>query len=93
MKIESVRIENFRCFKDETISFDDYICFIGPNGVGKSTIFHALNLFFRQSKDCQTDLLRLSAKDFHHFNTSKPIKITVTFLRCPNRQKRILLIM
>lgn len=79
MKIETIRLENFRSFKDETIKFDDYTCFIGPNGVGKSTIFHALNLFFRQSKDCQTDLLKLSANDFHHFNTNDPIKITVTF--------------
>lgn len=79
MKIESIRLENFRSFKNETIGFDDYTCFIGPNGVGKSTIFHALNLFFRQSKDSQTDLLKLSANDFHHFNTTEPIKITVTF--------------
>lgn len=79
MKIETLKLENFRSFKNETINFDDYTCFVGPNGVGKSTIFHALNLFFRQSKDSQTDLLKLSAHDFHHFNTSEPIKITVTF--------------
>lgn len=24
MKIESIRIENFRSFKDQTITFDDY---------------------------------------------------------------------
>lgn len=79
MKIESLRIENFRAFKDEIIEFDDYTSFVGPNGVGKSTIFHALNLFFRQSKDSQTDLLKLAANDFHHSNTVQPIKITVTF--------------
>jgi len=79
MKIESIRIENFRAFKDETIFFDDYTAFVGPNGVGKSTVFHALNLFFRQNKDSQTDLIKLSASDFHHFNTDKEIKITVTF--------------
>lgn len=79
MKIESLRIENFRAFKDETIHFEDYTSFVGPNGVGKSTVFHALNLFFRQSKDSQTDLLKLSASDFHHSNTDKPIRITVTF--------------
>lgn len=79
MKIRSLRIENFRAFKDETIDFDDYTSFVGPNGVGKSTVFHALNLFFRQKKDVQTDLLKLSASDFHHSNTELPIKITVTF--------------
>lgn len=79
MKIESLKIENFRAFKDETIEFNDYTSFVGPNGAGKSTVFHALNLFFRQSKDSQTDLLKLSANDFHHSDTSKPIKVTVTF--------------
>jgi len=87
MKIESLRIENFRAFKDETIDFDDYTSFVGPNGVGKSTVFHALNLFFRQSKDSQTDLLKLSANDFHHSNTSQPIKITVTFSSLTDQAK------
>ena len=79
MKIESVRIENFRSFKDETIMFDDYNCFVGANGAGKSTILYALNVFFRQSKDSQTNILQLSAEDFHHKDTNLPIKITVTF--------------
>lgn len=87
MKIESLRIENFRAFKDETIDFDDYTSFVGPNGVGKSTVLHALNLFFRQSKDSQTDLLKLSANDFHHSNTSQPIKITVTFSSLTDQAK------
>ncbi|MDG4945863.1 AAA family ATPase [Weeksellaceae bacterium KMM 9713] len=87
MKIESLRIKNFRAFKDETIDFDDYTSFVGPNGVGKSTVFHALNLFFRQSKDSQTDLLKLSANDFHHSNTSQPIKITVTFSSLSDQAK------
>lgn len=79
MKIESVRIENFRSFKDETIYFDDYTCFVGANGAGKSTVLNALNVFFRQFKDSQTDLTKLSEEDFHHKNTKEPIRITVTF--------------
>lgn len=79
MKIESVRIENFRGFRDETIYLDDYTCLVGPNGAGKSTILTALNVFFRQYKDSKTDLSKLSADDFHHKNVNDPIKITVTF--------------
>ncbi len=79
MKIESVRIENFRSFKDEIVLFDDYNCFVGANGAGKSTILYALNVFFRQSKDSQTNILQLSSEDFHHKNIKSPIKITVTF--------------
>lgn len=87
MKIASLRIENFRAFKDETIEFDNYTSFVGPNGVGKSTVFHALNLFFRQSKDSQTDLLKLSANDFHHSNINEPIKVTVTFSSLSDQAK------
>lgn len=79
MKIESVRIENFRSFKDETINLDDYNCFVGANGAGKSTVLYALNVFFRQFKDSQTDLTKLSEEDFHHKNTDAPVRITVTF--------------
>ena len=60
---------------------------MGPNGVGKSTVFHALNLFFRQSKDSQTDLLKLSANDFHHSNINEPIKVTVTFSSLSDQAK------
>lgn len=79
MKIESVRIENFRAFKDETIPLRNYVCLVGQNGSGKSTVLHALNVFFRQSRDSQTDLTHLGADDFHHRNTDSPIRITVTF--------------
>lgn len=79
MNIESVKIENFRCFKDETVQFNNYTCFVGANGSGKSTILNALNIFFRQYKDCKTDLSKLTILDFHHKNIEEPIKITVTF--------------
>ena len=87
MKIESVRIENFRSFKDETITFDNYTCFVGQNGSGKSTVLNALNIVFRQHKDCKTDLGRLTEEDFHHKNVEKPIKITVTFIELPEKAK------
>ena len=38
MKIESIYIKNFRCFKEDTIFFDDYTCLVGANGAGKSTL-------------------------------------------------------
>ena len=87
MRIESVRIENFRGFKDQIIHLGDYSCFVGPNGAGKSTIMTALNVFFRQYKDSKTDLSKLSADDFHHKNVSDPIKITVTFSCLSNQAK------
>ncbi len=88
MKIESVRIQNFRTFKDETISFDNYSCFVGSNGSGKSTVMNALNVFFRQYKDSKTDLSKLSIDDFHHKNTEQPISITVTFKDLSDQAKK-----
>lgn len=79
MKILKLKIENFRSYKSETISFTDYNCFIGANSSGKSTAINALNLFFRENKNSQTDLIKLTEDDFHHKNTKAPIKITVTF--------------
>lgn len=79
MKIESVYIKNFRCFREDTIFFDDYTCLVGANGAGKSTVFSALHVFFRHYKDSKTDLSKLVDKDFHHSNTKDPIIIRVTF--------------
>jgi putative ATP-dependent endonuclease of OLD family len=79
VRILQLRIENFRSFKDETICFDNYTCFVGPNGAGKSTILTALNIFFRETENVSTNLVELSREDFHQCNTSKPVRITVTF--------------
>jgi putative ATP-dependent endonuclease of OLD family len=79
MKIDSVRIKNFRTFSDHLVEFADYICLAGPNGAGKSTVLTALNVFFRNNDDQSTNLITLSEEDFHQKNTSKPIVITVTF--------------
>lgn len=79
MKIKSVRIENLRSIKDETVHFDDYTCFVGANGAGKSTILFALNVFFRDASGSATNVALLSAEDFHGKNTKEAIRITVTF--------------
>ncbi|MFL6172421.1 MAG: ATP-dependent nuclease [Marmoricola sp.] len=46
MRIARVRIENYRCLRAVTIGFDAVSTFIGPNGIGKSTILRALDWFF-----------------------------------------------
>ena len=50
--IKSIRLENFKAFEDYTFNFSDdndvkkFICFIGPNGFGKSTLLNAIQLIF-----------------------------------------------
>jgi energy-coupling factor transporter ATP-binding protein EcfA2 len=79
MRLASIRIENFRSFKDETVEFDAYTCLVGPSGAGKSTVLTALNVFFRNNASTSTNCINLSKEDFHHCDTSLPIKVTVTF--------------
>lgn len=79
MKIEQVEIWNLRAFEHAEIKFDDYTCFVGANGAGKSTVLTALNIFFRQSEHTGTNLQFLDKEDFHKSDTSKPVKIRVTF--------------
>lgn len=51
MKIETLRIKNFRGYCGETtISFEDLTAFVGKNDMGKSSILEALDVFFNDSK-------------------------------------------
>lgn len=79
MKIKCIRIENFRSFRDETISLNKYSCFVGPNGAGKSTVLAALNVFFREQAGSATDVSKLTDEDYFCKHTADPIRITVTF--------------
>lgn len=79
MRIDSMRIKNFRSFSDVTLDFAPYTSLVGCNGAGKSTILCALNIFFREMESATTNLSDLDAEDFHNRNTDAPIEITVTF--------------
>ncbi len=73
MKIQSVRIENFRALKGVTIPFDSVTTFIGPNGAGKSTVLRALDWFFNGKPGSLTE------KDCSYPATDEDIEVRVTF--------------
>lgn len=51
MKIKTVKIKNFRSYKDEVeIEFGDLTAFVGKNDIGKSTVLEALDIFFNDGK-------------------------------------------
>lgn len=51
MKIDSIKIKNFRGYKEEVkIEFNDLTVFVGKNDIGKSTILEALDVFFNDGK-------------------------------------------
>ena len=73
MKIQSVRIKNFRALKDVTIPFDSVTTFIGPNGTGKSTVLRALDWFFNGKPSSLTE------KGCSFGATDEEIEVQVTF--------------
>lgn len=79
MRIKTIRIENFRSLQDETIALNRYSCFVGPNGVGKSTVLAALNVFFQERAASATDISKLVDEDYFCKNTANPIRVTLTF--------------
>lgn len=79
MRIKSIHIRHLRSIADATISLDDYTCFVGANGAGKSTVLFALNVFFREVDPQGNSITSLAAEDFHKRDTSKPVEITVWF--------------
>lgn len=51
MKIKSMKLKNFRGYKDEiTINFCDFTAFVGKNDIGKSSVLEALDIFFNEGK-------------------------------------------
>ena len=71
MRIKSIRVENFRAIKGETLECGDLVALVGPNGAGKSTFLHALRAFRGE--------LKLGAEDFYDRDTAENIEITVAF--------------
>ena len=72
MVIKSVHIENYRALEDVTVDFDSLTVLVGPNGIGKSCILRALELFYAVAP-------RYTADDFTRRDTSRAIKIRVTY--------------
>lgn len=52
MKLDKIKLKNFRCYNTETeFIIDDLTCIIGKNDIGKSTMLEALDAFFNDSID------------------------------------------
>lgn len=83
MKINSVRIQNFRSYKEETIiSFNELTAFVGQNDIGKSTILEALDIFFHEGKG----LIKIDKEDINKSEKqlgNTDVVITVSFTDLP----------
>lgn len=71
MRLKSVKLKNYRCYKEETtISISELTCIIGQNDIGKSSIMEAINAFFNDTID---------ASDVCTDGADKIISITCVF--------------
>ena len=84
MKIQSVRIKNFRALNDVTIPFDSVTTFIGPNGAGKSTVLRALDWFFNGKPSSLTE------KDCSFGATTENIEVQVSFTALTDQDREAL---
>lgn len=83
MKISSVKLQNFRSYKDEVeIKFDDFTALIGKNDAGKSTVLEALDIFFNDdgAKIINKEDINIENKN----NNNNDIIISVCFKDLPN---------
>jgi len=72
MKIKEISIKHFRGIEDLTLKLNDFTVLIGKNGVGKSSVLHALN-FFKESS------YKLKVEDFYNRELDKEIKVSIIF--------------
>lgn len=84
MKIQSVRIKNFRALKDVQIPFDSVTTLIGPNGAGKSTVLRALDWFFNGKAGS------ISESDCSCGATNENIEVQVTFANLTDTDREAL---
>jgi AAA15 family ATPase/GTPase len=64
IKIKSIRFQNFKVFEDYTFNFDseygikEFVCFIGPNGCGKSTVLNSIQMLFQRYEGRDLDRIK-----------------------------------
>ncbi|OEV14124.1 ATP-dependent nuclease [Streptomyces nanshensis] len=85
MRIKRVHVKNFRCLHDVHIFFEEITSFIGPTGVGKSTVLRALDWFFNGEKS-----VSLSSDDVHSASESERISVEVEFDRLTDHDRTAL---
>lgn len=77
MKISHVEIANFRALETVAVPLNQFSVLLGENDVGKTSFLYAIDKFFSGGKLKDTT-------DWFKENTSKDIRIVLTFQEVPN---------
>ncbi|WP_108813539.1 AAA family ATPase [Loktanella sp. Alg231-35] len=73
MQVQKLIIRNLRSVKKLTVSFDEVTALLGGNNAGKSTVLHAIDIFFEAAP-------QISLDDYHN-REEDDIEITLVFHR------------
>lgn len=78
MRLESVAIENFRCYRDEiVVRLGDLTTFVGKNDIGKSSVLEALEIFFNN------ETVKIEQGDANIYSGDTRVSITCEFTELP----------
>lgn len=78
MRLESVSIRNFRCYREEvTVPIGDLTTFVGKNDIGKSSILEALEIFFNN------DTVKIEQGDANIYSGDGQVSIACEFSDLP----------
>ena len=78
MQISKVQISNYRGIKNDEFNSSTFVCVIGENNAGKSTILLAISLFFSGTS--------LNQSDF--YDLGEPVIIEITFINIEEGDKK-----
>ncbi len=78
MQISKIKISNYRGIRGDEFNTSPFVCIIGENNAGKSTILLGISLFFSGTS--------LSQSDF--YDTEEPVKIEITFTKIDEGDKQ-----
>lgn len=75
LKIKEFTVKNFRVFNKLTVNFeaDDYICLVGKNGSGKTSVLEALNICLSENN---SKFNNIQETDFY---CDDPIELSIKF--------------
>jgi putative ATP-dependent endonuclease of OLD family len=68
MIIQELAIKNFRCLRELQLTFEPLTALLGRNGVGKSCIIHAIDIFYNTAA-------QISDEDFYNRDVTKVLCI------------------
>lgn len=82
MRIESIKLTNFRSIKNCNVKISNITALVGENNSGKSALLRALNSFFNYDEE-ETDFI----KNYHQYTPKSLPAVEIVFDKAPNNSE------